>query len=121
MVLGIVSIVLFCACINFVTALLAIIFGIIHISKSNNNKVFGIVGIATAVISVIFSIIFWILAGSNVSTELQRELMKGFDDGYEYYDHDDSYYDDDDDYDSYDYDDDDDYDYQSFKYGDKYY
>jgi hypothetical protein len=47
LVIGIASIVLFCTCINYVTALLAIIFGIIHIIKGN-NKVFGIVGIATA-------------------------------------------------------------------------
>lgn len=87
------------------TALLAIIFGIIHIIKGN-NKVFGIVGIATAAISVIVSIIFWVVAGSSVSTDLEKEFMKGFDEGYEYYNQDDSYYD-------YDYDD---FDYQNFEY-----
>ena len=81
LVLGIASIVLFCTCINYVTALLAIIFGIIHIIKGN-NKVFGIVGIATAAISVIVSIIFWVIAGSNVSTDFEKEFMKGFDEGY---------------------------------------
>ena len=112
LVLGIASIVLFCTCINYVTALLAIIFGIIHIIKGN-NKVFGIVGIATAVISVIVSIIFWVVAGSNVSTDLEKEFMRGFDNGYEYYNDDDSYEDYDYDYDSYDYDD---FDYQNFDY-----
>lgn len=67
---------------------------------------FGIVGIATAAISVIVSIIFWVIAGSN-------EFMKGFDEGYEYYNDDDSYEDYDYDYDSYDYDD---FDYQNFEY-----
>ena len=110
LVLGIASIVLFCTCINYVTALLAIIFGIIHIIKGN-NKVFGIVGIATAAISVIVSIIFWVVAGSSVSTDLEKEFMKGFDEGYEYYNDDDSY--EDYDYDSYDYDD---FDYQNFEY-----
>ena len=96
------------------TALLAIIFGIIHIIKGN-NKVFGIVGIATAAISVIVSIIFWVVAGANVSTDLEKEFMRGFDEGYEYYNDDDSYedYDYDYDYDSYDYDD---FDYQNFDY-----
>ena len=101
-----------CTCINYVTALLAIIFGIIHIIKGN-NKVFGIVGIATAAISVIVSIIFWVIAGSNVSTDLEKEFMRGFDEGYEYYNDDDSYEDYDYDYDSYDYDD---FDYQNFDY-----
>lgn len=112
LVLGIASIVLFCTCINYVTALLAIIFGIIHIIKGN-NKVFGIVGIATAAISVIVSIIFWVVAGANVSTDLEKEFMKGFDNGYEYYNDDDSYEDYDYDYDSFDYDD---FDYQNFEY-----
>ena len=112
LVLGIASIVLFCTCINYVTALLAIIFGIIHIIKGN-NKVFGIVGIATAAISVIVSIIFWVVAGANVSTDLEKEFMRGFDEGYEYYNDDDSYEDYDYDYDSYDYDD---FDYQNFDY-----
>ena len=94
------------------TALLAIIFGIIHIIKGN-NKVFGIVGIATAAISVIVSIIFWVIAGSNVSTDFEKEFMRGFDEGYEYYNDDDSYEDYDYDYDSYDYDD---FDYQNFEY-----
>lgn len=66
---------------------------------------FGIVGIATAAISVIVSIIFWVIAGSNVSTDFEKEFMKGFDEGYEYYNDDDSYEDYDYDYDSYDYDD----------------
>ena len=112
LVLGIASIVLFCTCINYVTALLAIIFGIIHIIKGN-NKVFGIVGIATAAISVIVSIIFWVIAGSNVSTDFEKEFMKVFDEGYEYYNDDDSYEDYDYDYDSFDYDD---FDYQNFEY-----
>ncbi len=116
MVLGIASIVLFCTCINYVTALLAIIFGIIHIIKGN-NKAFGIVGIATAAISVIVSIIFWVVAGSSASTEFEKEFekefRKGFDEGYEYYNDDDSYEDFDYDYDSFDYDD---FDYQNFEY-----
>lgn len=66
---------------------------------------FGIVGIATAAISVIVSIIFWVVAGANVSTDLEKEFMRGFDEGYEYYNDDDSYEDYDYDYDSYDYDD----------------
>lgn len=76
---------------------------------------FGIVGIATAAISVIVSIIFWVVAGANVSTDLEKEFMRGFDEGYEYYNDDDSYedYDYDYDYDSYDYDD---FDYQNFDY-----
>lgn len=61
---------------------------------------FGIVGIATAAISVIVSIIFWVIAGSNVSTDFEKEFMKDFDEGYEYYNDDDSYEDYDYDYDS---------------------
>ena len=54
-----------------------------------------------------------VVAGSNVSTDLEKEFMKGFDNGYEYYNDDDSYEDYDYDYDSFDYDD---FDYQNFEY-----
>ena len=58
MVLGIVSLLLFCTCINFATAIAAIICGIVQISK-NKEKSFAVVGIATAAISLVLALFLW--------------------------------------------------------------
>lgn len=58
MVLGIASLLLFCTCINFATAIAAIIVGIVQISK-NKEKSFAITGIITAVISLVLAAILW--------------------------------------------------------------
>lgn len=64
LVLGILSIFTFICCINYIFALLAIIFGIVQMVKST-KKGMAIAGIVTAVISIIISIIFWIGAASE--------------------------------------------------------
>lgn len=66
LVLGILSVFLFClCCVNFFTALLAIIFGIVQIVKSK-HKGMAIAGIITAAISVILSILLWSGAFANL-------------------------------------------------------
>ena len=66
LVLGILSVLLFClCCVNFFTALLAIIFGIVQIVKSK-HKGMAIAGIITAAISVILSIFLWSGAFANL-------------------------------------------------------
>lgn len=67
MVLGISSVLLFCTCFNVVTAILAVIFGIIQLVK-NKNKVFAIVGISTAAVSIILTLIFWVAVGSDIGS-----------------------------------------------------
>ncbi|MFV0465009.1 MAG: DUF4190 domain-containing protein [Lachnospiraceae bacterium] len=61
MVLGIVSLVLFCTCLNFATAMLAVVFGIIHLTKKGAKRGMAIAGLITAGLSILFGLVFWIL------------------------------------------------------------
>lgn len=67
MVLGILSIFTFVCCINYIFAILAIIFGIVQLVKSK-KKGMAITGIITAAISIIIATIFWIAAASEGKT-----------------------------------------------------
>ena len=69
LVLGIVSLFTFFCCINDILAIVAIVLGIVQIVKST-KKGLAIGGIVTAVISIIGSIIFWILVGSIGAGEM---------------------------------------------------
>lgn len=116
MVLGIVSLLLFCTCINFATAIAAIIFGIVQIAK-NKEKSFAIAGIITAAISLVSGLLLW----GMIVTGMAEAGINSYEDFY------DSYYDDYYDYDSdayygdyYDDYDDDYYDYYNY-YDDYYY
>ena len=79
MVLGIASVLLFCTCFNIVTAILAVIFGIIQLVK-NKNKVFAIVGISTAAVSIILTVIFWVAVGNDLGNSYNP-----YDNNYWYY------------------------------------
>lgn len=88
MVLGIVSILLFCTCANFLTATLAIIFGIVQLAR-NKDKTFAITGIITAAISIVLGIVLWLIVVSGMSDA----SINSYDDIYEYY-YGNEYYDD---------------------------
>ncbi len=99
MVLGIVSLLLFCTCINFVTAIAAIVFGIVQIVK-NKEKAFAVAGIITAAISLVLGLILWgIVAAGMAETGINsyEEFYDSYYDGYydndDYYDSYDGYYD----------------------------
>lgn len=79
MVLGIASILLFCTCINIVTAILAIIFGIIQIVK-NKNKAFAIAGISTAAVALVLTMIFWVAVGSEAGNSMNNMYNNMYDD-----------------------------------------
>lgn len=79
LVLGILSIFLFACCVNFIMALLAIIFGIVQIAKSKKRGM-AIAGIITSVISVILSILLWSGAFSSL-----REVNDFYDEWLEEY------------------------------------
>lgn len=67
LVLGIISLVLFCTCANALTGILAIVFGIVQLVKGG-NKGMPIAGIVTSAISIIACVIYWAaLAGSAAS------------------------------------------------------
>lgn len=82
MVLGIISILLFCTCFNIITAIIAIIFGIIQLVKSK-KKVFAIVGISTAAVSIILTIVFWIVVAPSISTDYYKTFKTEYPDLYE--------------------------------------
>ncbi len=61
LVLGILSIFLFMCCVNYILAILAIIFGIVQMVQSK-KKGLAIGGIITAAISIIIATVFWVAA-----------------------------------------------------------
>lgn len=69
LVLGILSVFTFACCINYILAVLAIIFGIVQIVK-NEKKGLAIGGIITAVISIVLGIVFSIYA-VNIAEKMQ--------------------------------------------------
>lgn len=108
MVLGIISLVLFCTCINIPLAIMAIIFGVIHINRKVGSIGFSIAGIVTSIISVILTVVMVVvlyIAGVNSSAWFYTTPFEDFVDDYgdDYYDdyHDffDQYGDDDNDFD----------------------
>ena len=60
LVLGIITVLLFCTCISWITGILAIIFGIIQLVKGN-KKGMAIVGLITGGIGFVASVILYIL------------------------------------------------------------
>lgn len=99
MVLGIISLLLFCTCINWITAILAIIFGILQMIRCR-EKTFAVAGIITAALSLLFAIVLYIsLAAGMTQSGISYDDL--YDNYYNFYD--DSYYDNDyyDDYDYY--------------------
>lgn len=79
MVLGIISLLCFCSCINIILAILAIIFGIIQI-VSYETKGMAIAGIVTATISVILFVTCYALLLSNATfmNMMEEEMGNGF-------------------------------------------
>ena len=79
LVLGIVSLLCFCTCINIVLAILAIIFGIIQII-SYESKGMAIGGIVTATISIILFVTCYGLLFSNTTfmKMVEDEMSNGF-------------------------------------------
>lgn len=68
LILGIASIFLFACCVNYILAILAIIFGIVQI-VTNKRKGLAIGGIVTAAISIIIATVMWAF-GFSVAGEL---------------------------------------------------
>lgn len=79
LVLGIVSVVLFCTCCNVITALLSIIFAIIYLVKnSGGSKAMAITGIVTSVISVVLTGVLCIgIARSSYMNDIYTEIQSG--------------------------------------------
>lgn len=116
LVLGIISLLLFCTCINWLTGILAIIFGILQMIN-NKQKGMAIGGIITAGLSMLFCIILYIFFYMVGASADQLDYLYDY---YDYYDDYDDYFDDYDDYDFDDYLDDyfDDLHYDTYDYDD---
>lgn len=83
MVLGIISLALFCTCINIPLGIAAIVFGVLHLIRNPENKVFGIVGIVTSGISVVAFVLMIVLLWSPLQAYYQYrehdEIQRPFD------------------------------------------
>lgn len=81
LVLGIISIFTVFCCINYILAIIAIVFGIVQIVKSS-RKGLAIGGIVTAVISIVGATLFWVLVGSagidGTGSETFRDYMEEY-------------------------------------------
>lgn len=79
MVLGILSLVLFCSCVNIILAVVAIIFGIIQLSTPGSKKGMAIAGLITSALSILLFIIFSVVFA--VSADFQEGFERGFQNG----------------------------------------
>lgn len=77
LVLGIISLVLFCTCINFFLGLLALIFGIIQIVRYE-KKGLAIGGIVTSAISFVLFFVCWamLMTSDDFLDTLQQDLYQ---------------------------------------------
>ena len=75
LILGIVSVLLFCTCINWVTAILAVIFGIIQITKNKEHGL-AIGGIITAAVSMVLSVVLYTKISYTISTKTAMKVME---------------------------------------------
>lgn len=61
LVLGIISLILFCTCINLPLAVLAIVFAIVQMVKGGSGKGMAIGGLITAIASIVCFVVFYVL------------------------------------------------------------
>lgn len=80
LVLGIISLLLFCTCVNYLTAGLAITFGVLQLIR-NKDKTFAIAGIITAGISLLLGTVLWLISGSS----LMNSSINSYEDIYEHH------------------------------------
>ena len=95
MILGILSLVLFCSCINIPMAAGAIIFGILQLVRSREGRGMAVAGIITAVLSVVALIVsvvlLWVPFLSYYEDGYGGDTpLPGYEDDYDYdFDYDD--------------------------------
>lgn len=83
--LGVASIFLFSCCVNYITAVLAIVFGVLQIVK-NRQRGLAVAGIVTAAVSVILGTVLWIGVAVNMEGKSFDEIYDSiYDEFYNYY------------------------------------
>jgi hypothetical protein len=103
LILGAAAVLLFPTCINFILIILAIVFGVIQLSRSQ-KKSMAVTGIVLSGVSLVLSIVLWVVVLSHIDFGSVLDSDDLFDYNYDY-----NYDDGDDDYD-FDFDFGDDYD-----------
>ncbi len=88
LILGIISLVVFCSIFNVFLAILAIVFGIIQLAMYH-DKVQAIIGIVTASLSIVLTIVFWgLIYASSPFMNMMEDFVYEYSDGdyniYEY-------------------------------------
>lgn len=85
LVLGIVSIVLCCTCIEFITGPLAIIFGIVHLAGNKPQKGLGIAGIICGAAGLLLGIMLVGVGFSNDKKDRTYldDFIEGFEEGFD--------------------------------------
>lgn len=105
MILGILSLVLFCSCVNLILAVISIIFGIIQLTTPESKKGMAITGLITSALSIFLFLIFMVtfLLSADFENGFERGLMDSlnnlpnqnrYESDYPDYDEDDRYEDD---------------------------
>ncbi|MCR5666596.1 MAG: DUF4190 domain-containing protein [Eubacterium sp.] len=84
MVLGIISLVVFCLGFNIILAILAIIFGAIALRKSDKRGM-AIAGIVTGIISIVLFVLVCLVVGASFMTMMNDGNLDDFNELYEYY------------------------------------
>ncbi len=79
MILGILSLALFCTCVNIPLSITAIILGIVQLFKAGSKKGMAITGIITSCLSIVAWIIF--IIAFVTSTDFQEGFERGWEDG----------------------------------------
>ncbi len=86
MILGIASLVLFCTCLNIPLAIISVILAIVHlVRRSYTGKGFAIAGIIMSGISVLISIIFWVVVVTGIASsgvmDVYSQIYEEIEDG----------------------------------------
>lgn len=76
LVLGIISLILFCSCVNIILAAVAIVFGILQLAQKDAPKGMAIAGIVTSCFSIILFIIAFVTF--IVTTDFQEVMEHGY-------------------------------------------
>jgi hypothetical protein len=101
LILGAAAVLLFPTCINFILIILAIVFGVIQLSRSQ-KKAMAVTGIVLSGVSLVLSIVLWVVVLSHIDfgSVFNSDGLFDYDDDYDYdFDFGDDYDDGDDDYD----------------------
>jgi hypothetical protein len=87
LVLGILALCFFCACLNIPLGILSIIFAVIHINRHTGSIGFAVAGIVTSVLSFVLTavLIFGLTHWQNYAVPYEQEIMPFlFEDGENY-------------------------------------